>query len=114
VFLRRTVSLAKGVHPPEHLFHKSLQFLPISSIPVWGLFAPYSATLNLLSSPQKGVGSALLELIIQYAREEDYECLTGFVSSSEIDVETLVHWYREHGFQVDDTGSRPTLYLGLQ
>lgn len=66
-----------------------------------------------ISYRDKGLGSAFLEYIKRYAREKGYRRITGFIASQEKPMSVLVPWYRRHGFEVDDTKGRPSLFLDL-
>lgn len=57
----------------------------------------------------QGVGSILLEFIIQYCRGKDYTTLEGSISSVD-DTERLKIWYRRYGFEVTTSVKPDNVY----
>jgi len=52
-----------------------------------------------------GLGSLLLEHVKEYAREHGFMQITGLARSEQTPAPRLFHWYRRHGFAVDEAGN---------
>ena len=62
---------------------------------------------------KRGLGSALLEYVKQYAKTHRVEQITGFISSQDTPHEVLIKWYQRHGFEVERVSNRLYIFLDL-
>ncbi len=63
---------------------------------------------------RKGIGTSLLEFIIQHTKKGGASYITGFIASEKTDTGVLVRWYEGLGFEVDTSYNLPRLRLNLK
>jgi|SRR5208283_574515 len=88
-------------------------YVPSSRFKVWlrCLFRLKAPRENYFG---RGLGSALLWLVINMARERGFQEITGEVKRSDSRVaRTLLDWYRRHGFTVTLEEGRPNVIASL-
>ena len=60
-----------------------------------------------VSCRRKGLGSALLETIIQWTRQEGLESIVGYLAEFDVKEYPDLHlWYERHGFKYEETPNR--------
>ena len=103
--------------PRVYLYHYGRVIGQVSLI--WADSELHLADVNILNSQHrgKGIGSALLQEVIVYARKQNARIISGWVAAHDAEENpNLFDWYRRRGFQVvleRDGISVAKLYLVL-
>lgn len=113
----RTVGLAECLFPSPTVMEITDIFVCKGIRPPWfgrEFFAElFNQPWRGINYRERGLGSALLEYVKQYARDHGVEEITGFIASQDTPHKILIEWYQKHGFEVELVSSRLDIFLDL-
>lgn len=90
---------------PDEMELANIEILeePVHFRPKWLSWIPYEWFRRLKKNDyrRRGLGTELLKLVIEIAREKNVACIQGIVTRQGIaENPKLLEWYEEHGFEV--------------